>query len=156
MTHLYNTKWSAEVSCEECHIDFNGFDDPLHIGPNPDGIAEITFGTLAKDTNGGLVPDPQWNRSNATCSDSYCHGKFVQGNQSAAAIWTQSSSVVCGSCHGDPNTLNPTPRLSNGQFVPPHFSFMTQTSCYVCHGTVINSSGVFVDKTKHVNGQVDF
>lgn len=159
MTHLYNTKWSAELACEECHTDFNGFDDPLHIGPNPDGIAEINFGPLAHDTiNGPIRPNPAWDRNTATCSNAYCHGTFKMGNVNATGKWTDASSVFCGRCHGDNNpvTQNPTPRDSTGTVVPPHFSFMTRTSCYVCHASVMNSAGDFIDKSKHVNGEVDF
>lgn len=154
MSHLYNTKWSAEVACEECHTDFNGFNDPLHIGPNPDGIAEINFGPLAKDTSLGTVPDPVWNRTSATCANSYCHGNFRGGNQNASPVWTNNTTVVCGSCHGDPSTGNPTPRI-NGVITEPHFSFMNISHCYICHGSVINPSGTFIDKSKHVNGEVD-
>lgn len=156
MTHLYNMKWSAPVACEECHTDFNGFGDPLHIGSNPDGIAEINFGPLAHDTiNGPIRPNPTWDRNTATCSNAYCHGTFKEGNINAAGIWTNPSSVVCGSCHGDPNTGNPTPQ-TNGVFTKPHFSFMTINTCYVCHGSVINPQGQFVDRNKHVNGEVDY
>jgi len=156
MTHLYNTKWSAAVACEECHVDFNGFNDPLHIGTNPNGIAEITFGPLARDTiNGPIRPNPVWERTEAKCSSVYCHGTFKAGNVNAFGIWTNSTSVVCGTCHGDPVTNNPTPGYPNN-VVQPHFAFMTQTFCYVCHASVINSQGIFIDKDKHINGEVDF
>ncbi|CAF3693620.1 unnamed protein product [Rotaria sp. Silwood1] len=61
--------------------------DPSHIGSNPDGIAEINFGELAHDTlGGGIVPNPTWDRSTATCSNVYCHGTFKGGNTSASGI----------------------------------------------------------------------
>jgi predicted CxxxxCH...CXXCH cytochrome family protein len=159
MTHLYNTRWSAEVACEECHTDFNGFADPLHIGDNPDGIAEINFGPLSRATIGGnITPNPQWDRNLASCSSVYCHGTFKMGNINVTGIWTNSSSVFCGKCHGDNNpvTQNPTPRDTNGAFIPPHFSFMTINSCYVCHESVINPQGIIIDKSKHVNGVIDY
>lgn len=155
MRHLYTSNWSAQLECEECHRDFDGFDDPLHIGPTPDGIAEITFGPLAKDTNGGIIPSPVWNRTNAGCSNLYCHGNFVQGNQTSTPKWTDASTVVCGSCHGNPNTQNPTPQ-PGGQFISPHMSYMTINTCYICHTSVINSSGQFINKDLHVNGEVNF
>jgi predicted CxxxxCH...CXXCH cytochrome family protein len=155
MTHRY-PRFSASVSCDECHRDFNGFEDPLHIGDNPDGIAEINFGPLAHDTLGGPIrPDPQWNRNTATCSSVYCHGTFKDGNANAVGIWTNPASVVCGTCHGNPNTGNPTPQ-PNGQFNKPHYSFMTINSCYICHGSMINPQGVITDMTKHVNGEVNY
>ncbi|MBS1515045.1 MAG: CxxxxCH/CxxCH domain-containing protein [Bacteroidetes bacterium] len=155
-THVNNPKYSAALHCSDCHA-FGGFSDPNHIGDNPDGIAEITFGDLAKDTSlgGGIKPNPIWNRTNATCSSVYCHGTFKQGNTSASATWTDANSVKCGSCHGNPSTGNPTPQVV-GVFTSPHFSFMTTTTCYICHGSVINGQGVFVDKSKHINGEVNY
>lgn len=155
MLHRF-PQYSASVSCDECHTDFNGFDDPLHIGDNPDGIAEVNFGPLARNSiGGGITPDPQWDRNNVTCSSVYCHGTFKDGNLNAVGIWTDPNSVVCGTCHGNPTTGNPTPQ-NNGQFNPPHFSFMTINSCYVCHESVINPQGVIIDKPKHINGEVNY
>ena len=157
MTHLYNTKWSAALECEDCHLDFNGFNDPLHIGSNPDGVAEINFGLLANNTLPGdtTVPNPNWNRITATCSSVYCHGSLDQGNVNAVGIWITPSSVVCGSCHGNPITGNPTPQ-PNGIFIPPHFSNLTINNCYVCHTSVINSQGQFINKDLHINGELNF
>ncbi len=150
------TLYSASVGCDECHTDLNGFEDPNHIGSNPDGTAEVNFGPLSRiSIGGGITPDPQWDRNTNTCSNAYCHGTFKEGNVSAVGVWTNPSSVVCGTCHGDPNTGNPTPRTNN-VFTEPHYSFMTITSCYVCHGSVINSQGTMVDKTKHVNGEINY
>lgn len=155
--HLDSTKYSADVECNECHLPLTGgFNSPNHLGENPDGVAEITFGTLAKTSiGGGIVPDPVWNSNNATCSNSYCHGDFINGNRNAAPVWTDPNSVKCGSCHGDPVTGNPTPRDSTGAYVKPHFSFFTSQTCYVCHGTVINPQGIIYNKSLHVNGVVN-
>ncbi len=151
-----NPQFSASVSCEGCHQDFDGFDDPLHIGPNADGIAEIVFGPLAYDTiNGPIRPNPTWDRNAATCSNAYCHGTFKEGNVNAVGVWTNPNSVVCGTCHGDPVTGNPTPRTNN-IFTEPHYSFMTITSCYVCHGSVINGQGQITNKDLHVNGELNY
>ncbi|CAN5433425.1 hypothetical protein BH10BAC5_BH10BAC5_23530 [soil metagenome] len=155
VTHVNNPKFSAALHCSDCH-SFSGFSDPNHIGDSPDGIAEITFGTLAHDTlGGGIVPNPSWDRNTATCSNVYCHGTFKAGNLNAAGVWTDANSVKCGSCHGDPVTGNPTPKV-NGGYVAPHFSFMTVKSCYICHGTVINPGGIIIDKSKHINGQINY
>lgn len=155
MTHLYNTRFSATVACQECHLEVGSFTDTNHLGNNPDGIAEITFGTLSRTTiGGGITPNPVWDRSTATCSNLYCHGTFVQGNQNATGNWINPN-VDCGTCHGNQTTGNPTPQ-QNGVFTSPHFSFMTINSCYICHGSVINPQGVIIDKSKHVNGVVNY
>jgi predicted CxxxxCH...CXXCH cytochrome family protein len=155
MSHRYSS-YGAALTCEDCHRDINGFDDPNHIGPDPDGHAEIFFGPRAYDTLGGPVrPNPTWDRNTATCSSVYCHGTFKEGNVNAAGIWTDQGSVYCGTCHGDPNEGNPTPQ-NNGVFTAPHFSFMTAQSCYICHGSVIDGQGNFIDKELHINGEVNY
>ncbi len=158
--HLDSTKWSAKVECNECHMPFSSFDDTLHIGNNSDGIAEVVFGSLARNSIGGnITPDPVWNRNDTKCSNTYCHGTFKNGNVNATANWVQPESVNCGTCHGNPATQNPNP-MPNGVYVSPHFSYWTvsggSTGCYLCHNQVIDSNGVFVDKSKHINGIVNF
>jgi predicted CxxxxCH...CXXCH cytochrome family protein len=155
MSHRFSS-YGLELTCEDCHRDINGFDDPNHIGPDPDGVAEIVFGSRAYDTLGGPIrPNPTWDRNTATCSSVYCHGTFKEGNTTAAAIWTDAGSVYCGTCHGDPNTGNPTPQ-NNGVFTPPHYSFMTAQTCYICHQSVISPAGDIIDKELHVNGEVNY
>ncbi|MBS1516755.1 MAG: CxxxxCH/CxxCH domain-containing protein [Bacteroidetes bacterium] len=158
--HLDSTKYSAKVACGECHTPFSGgFSDPNHIGNNPDGMGDINFGSLAKTPTtfkgGGINPDPVWDRNTATCSGSYCHGNFRDGNTEAAPVWTDRNSVKCGTCHGDPVTGNPNP-LPNGNFFHPHYPNYTIDICYQCHGSVIDASGNIINKDKHVNGEVNF
>lgn len=155
MSHRFSVYGKA-LTCEDCHRDINGFSDPNHIDPLADGIAEIVFGTRAYDTLGGPIrPNPNWDRNTATCSSVYCHGTFKEGNVDAVGVWTNPGSVVCGTCHGDPGTGNPTPRV-NGVFTPPHYSFMNSTTCYVCHSTVMNGQGQIINKDLHINGVVDY
>ena len=152
--HLDSTKYSAPVECNECHLSLDGgFNSPNHLGDNPDGIAEITFGTLAKTPTPGITPDPVWDPTTATCSNVYCHGNFEIGNNTATPIWTDSNSVKCGSCHGDPVTGNPNPKPGG---LYSHWQGLLITNCYVCHGTVINPQGVIYNKDLHVNGQVNY
>lgn len=154
-SHLGTTKYSALVNCNECHKSISSFSDSNHIGPNPDGVAEINFGTLSRTSiGGGLNPNPTWDRNTATCSNSYCHGYFKNGNLTATSKWTDPKSVVCGSCHGDPITGNPNPK-PGGIYLPPHFSFYTIKTCWQCHSSMIDSSGTITDKTKHLNGIIN-
>lgn len=153
--HLDTTKWSAKVECVECHAELTSFEDPAHLGDSPDGIADVHFGELARTSRSGVMPDPLWNRNEASCSNSYCHGTFKSGNQNAIANWVQPSSVYCGTCHGDPATQNPNPK-PNGVYLSPHFSYWTVNDCYLCHNQVMNTAGQIIDKEKHVNGVVNF
>lgn len=144
-----NARFSRIVECTECHKPITGFYDSNHIGSNP-GVAEVVFGPLSKTTTSGFVPNPQWNSTTQKCSNVYCHGYFRGGNPTAAPTFTDPNSVVCGSCHGNPATGNPIPAT------PPHPPGYTLTQCYLCHPTVIDASGAFVNKSLHVNGVVNF
>jgi predicted CxxxxCH...CXXCH cytochrome family protein len=147
-------RFSRKVDCSECHDPVTHFNDPSHIGPNPDNRAEIIFGSLARNSlPGDSIPHPIYD-GNGKCSNVYCHGNFRQGNRNAQPVFNNPGSVVCGSCHGDPAMGNPTPGAPNN-FQSPHFSFYTIQFCANCHGSVIDSSGSFVNKSRHVNGQVD-
>ncbi|MBI5403932.1 MAG: hypothetical protein HY959_11070 [Ignavibacteriae bacterium] len=137
---------SAPVACSECHTPVSSYYDPGHIG-NGDGIAEVIFGALSKTKTTGFTPNPVWNNSNQTCSSVYCHGYFKGGNSTATATFTNPSSVVCGSCHGNPTTGNPKP-VTTHQYYP--------DECWYCHGKVIDSNNVIINKTRHVNGVIDF
>jgi predicted CxxxxCH...CXXCH cytochrome family protein len=144
--HLNNTvRSSAYVECIECHRDITSFSDTNHIGPNPDGVAEINFGPLANKYLGGSVyPDPEWNRSTATCSGTYCHGSFKGGNVNNTVTWTQPGSVFCGSCHGIPPDYNHNPQL-------------TITDCGECHSaTMTEGQSEITHPEKHVNGVINY
>ena len=141
-------RYAARVECNECHRLVTSFSDSNHIIDNPDGIAEVVFGTLAKTPTGTIVPNPIWVRNTATCSGTYCHGNFKNGNVNAAPVFNNPNSVVCGSCHGDPNTGNPLP----GGTHPTGFNI---NQCYFCHPSVINSNGQIINKTLHVNGFIN-
>jgi len=140
---------TAVVECSECHTPLTGFNDPNHFGTNP-GTAEIIFGTLAKTVTEGVTPNPQWNGATQTCSNTYCHGTFKNGNPGAAPIFNNPGSVFCGTCHGNSTNQNPLP----GGTHPTYYPSLNQ--CYLCHGGVINQDGTFKDKSRHINGIVDF
>jgi len=145
VSHLGSTKFSAIVECTECHRDVENFSDTNHIGPNPDNIAEINFGPLAnKYLGGGVFPAPEWNRSTATCSGTYCHGSFKGGNVNNTVTWTQTGGASCGSCHNLPPTLNHDPGWGI-------------TYCGHCHqATMTEGQSTIINKDKHVNGVVNF
>jgi predicted CxxxxCH...CXXCH cytochrome family protein len=140
-----NLRISRLVECTECHRQVTNFYDTNHIGVTP-GTAEVIFGTLAKTVTSGSIPNPVWNSSTQTCSNVYCHGYFKNGNKTAVATFTNPGSVVCGSCHGNPNTGDPTP---GGHSTYP-------TNCSLCHGVVIDANRNIINKSKHINGIVDF
>jgi predicted CxxxxCH...CXXCH cytochrome family protein len=159
-THLSEDstrRFSAQVECNECHTPINGFNDPNHIGPNPNGHADITFGNLARTVlhSGDSIPSPNYSYSLNKCSSVYCHGYFTGGNKNVQPQFNDANSVVCGSCHGDPVSGNPNPGYPNN-VQPPHLASFTITKCYLCHGGMINNQGVITKKYLHINGVVNY
>jgi len=146
MKHLNDSnRISAFVECTECHTKVNSFSDTNHIGPNPDGIADINFGPLANNyLGGGVYPNPQWNRSTATCSGTYCHGYFKGGDTTNTVTWTQPGSVTCGTCHGIPPTFGHLPSYTLERCGECHIATMTQGQTTITH------------PEKHVNGVINF
>jgi predicted CxxxxCH...CXXCH cytochrome family protein len=147
-THVATTAITRVYSCTMCHTEVSEFDDPDHI----DGIvhAEVLFGELATDS-GELSTD--WNRTTASCSQVYCHGSFALGSdgditgKSDAVVWTQVNPdpAACNFCH----TLPPAGHDGQGVFTTPG-------SCAQCHGSVVNSNGVIINKFLHINGEGNF
>lgn len=141
---------SAVVECVECHLPVTSFDDPNHISKDNQAFATIVFGDLAKTVTDGITPNPVWNKETQTCSSVYCHGMFKNGNQGTSPVFNNPSSGACGTCHGNATTGNPLPGGTHPTFYP------NLNQCYLCHGGVINQNGTFKNKSRHINGIVDF
>lgn len=136
------------LDCNDCHVVPDSLFSASHM--DGDGQAEVTFGWLATDS--GKVT-PQWDRSQATCTQTWCHGNFsfakanssndwaytedtIRGNNKTV-VWTATDKATCGTCH----TLPPTGH--NQGF----------TSCSSCHDTVVASGdSTIVGLDKHING----
>ncbi len=156
--HLTNTTWTTAYAqdCQLCHIKPATFDDAGHIDLSPD--AEVTFGVVASDSGNS---SPNWDRGTATCTNVYCHGSFIfkkenSANQwgyafgeteitgnNPAMIWTQvgSGQAECGTCHG----------------LPPqgHIGGTPELDCSICHPSVVDSNKNIINKSLHINGQVN-
>lgn len=147
--HLYENDLGNNVRCSTCHKFPTSMYADGHLGT--DGKAEIIFGRLSIQVGA----NPQYNFSNNTCSDTYCHGNFsfsrsgsgfgfaytadaMVGNN-AVVKWNQvdGSQAVCGSCHG----LPPTGHIA-----------ATLNTCANCHTGIVDASGNIIDPTKHING----
>lgn len=115
---------SAPVPCEACHAVPATVDDPGHLDHAGPATVTAALG---------------WDRAAQTCGTAWCHGP-------ARPIWTQSTHVACGDCHG----------------IPPadaaHAPDLTLSSCATCHpGTVDASGNILVTggTSEHMNGHVD-
>ncbi len=134
---------TSNVSCASCHVVPDSVWAPGHIDETP--YAEIPFGT---PTTADSTFTLDWNRQNATCTDTYCHGSFdfngVTGNDSPWT-WTASpSGDLCGTCHG----------------LPPdgHITISEGTNCGPCHSDVVDldiEDNYFITPdglSKHIDG----
>jgi len=152
-SHVVEGKLTVAFDCIECHIKPVALKSPGHIDTTPG--AEVIFqdSSLARHKSAGfnigefIVPNPIYDSGNLTCSNTYCHGYFRNGNMNNAPKWNvvDGSQAVCGSCHGlPPGGTHPK---------------VSATSCATsCHNDVVElSSGVLKikDKTKHINGKLN-
>ena len=152
-THLIDSTWSTAYTqdCGLCHREPSGFDDPDHIDTNPGRNMQFT----GIGSNSGAV-SPQWQSGSASCSDVYCHGNFVFLKAESSNDWAYADSIIqgnnpqmiwttvdgtqdsCGTCHGLPPT-----------------GHIAAVTCNGCHGSVVDADFNIIDKSKHINGEIE-
>ena len=161
VSHLYENDF-AVVACENCHIVPNAINVKNHFNPGPQAKI-VKFDSLAVH---GIASNAIFNSNTGTCSNTYCHGNFEFKKSDAPAErqyaytsdkmtgnyktvkWTSmdGSQAPCGSCHG----------TTDGFISPIGHIKLTITQCVACHSTVVNEKGEIIDKTKHLNGQINY
>jgi len=99
-------------------------------------------------------PDPVYDSGTTSCSSTYCHGTFKNGNTSNAPVWNNPASAACGTCHGDPNAANPA-EIARPKTAAQGGTHPTSTSCSNCHGGVVNSSRQIINSSKHIDGRLN-
>jgi len=121
------------VACTECHVKPAVVSDPAHLDGAP---AEVTFGDTA--SAGGATPT--WNRDDATCSSTYCHGATLTGGTATSPVWTQVDDTqdTCGSCHG----------------APPPAPHVQSTECGLCHPDTAGTLTI-THPEKHLDGIIE-
>jgi len=155
--HLYTNVFGKTVECETCHTVPQSLNSVGHLDGNLP--AEVDFNGLAIFNIAG---NANYNSSNVTCANTYCHGNFeflkesagmygsvngqfaysapkMEGNK-RSVIWNKvdGSEAQCGSCHGLPPTG--------------HVDFGGLSTCTNCHFGIVNAQGQIIDKSKHING----
>lgn len=142
----------ATVQCEECHIVPGDFLDEGHLGE--DNIAEIVFGTIASDSS---TLSSTWDRLTESCENVYCHGSFSFAKSESESDWVYSDDFITGIDTTFIWTSTEKMNCSSCHELPPkgHIGEYTQTECFSCHGSMIDGEGNIIDKTKHINGQID-
>lgn len=144
--HLEGTADAAvTIACNNCHNLPNNFEDPIHVDKTTPGKAEVNFvNAFAETKTKGTVGTPSFDAATGSCSNTYCHGNFTNGNNATVA-WKGQDQGKCGSCHGDPATGNPLPKSPH----PP------VQNCVLCHADVVDSNNQIKDRNKHVNGRLN-
>lgn len=155
--HLMGTPRTAAVGCSDCHVLPTGnIYDTAHIDAAA-GKAEVTMiGGLGSRATAGVTPNPVYHEPSGSCSNTYCHGNFRNGNGTNPMFWNGGAalSAACGSCHGD--VSRPTlaeralPKTAAQGGTHPN-----NLACSSCHGGVVNASLGFVNPNKHIDGYLN-
>ena len=160
-SHLYENDF-AIVACENCHKVPNANNIKDHFNPIPQTNI-VVFDSLAIH---GIASNAVFDANTGTCSNTYCHGNFEFKKSDAPAErqfvytsdkmtgnfktvkWTllDGSQAPCGSCHG----------TTDGFISPEGHEKYPLIECVACHSTVVNEKGEIIDKTRHINGQINF
>ena len=157
---------SAPVKCSECHVLLTGASDAAAMrSANHWNYSTATLTFTGRAVAGGYSPATAGRTNGALqCNNTWCHsGKYNSGI--GAPFWNMTGFVKetgttvgqCVKCHampptgyaGHPATLSNLSSMSN-----------IYNRCGSCHTNVSSSAStvgnVFVDKTKHVNGTIEY
>jgi predicted CxxxxCH...CXXCH cytochrome family protein len=164
--HLRGGLLGKRLSCSDCHkvpssLHTEGHVDtelPAEVIINGFLANIVTNDPSTMSYNPGLplfVPDPAYNPDNHTCSNTYCHGYFKNGNLDNSPVWTDPNTAACGTCHGDPSA--PTlfekalPRGEHINVPPPPVG----EPCSNCHGGIIDENMKIIDPLRHIDGKLN-
>lgn len=163
--HLLGTTRAKGITCEECHSIPAGVYGAGHVDSG--SPAEVNMNNYLANLQTNLPstsiysaslplfdPNPVYDSGTTSCSSTYCHGTFKNGNPSNAPVWNNPASAACGTCHGDPaaatTALKALPMTAAQGGTHPN-----NTSCSICHGGVVNASLQFINSSKHIDGRLN-
>ncbi len=143
--HIDGSLLSDGVPCNSCHIvpespwDSTHFDFSLYNGPGIiDSIAEINWGWPESAAG-------EWDRDTRTCTNTYCHGNFPEGNHDNAPVWTASDQAACGSCHDDGTDIF---QMQHGHIL----HVILGVGCESCHASTVDSNLNVIGPEFHIDG----
>jgi predicted CxxxxCH...CXXCH cytochrome family protein len=155
--HLKGGDIGRNLTCTECHNVPGGVYTPGHV--DSELPAEIFMNnpranTITNDPSTSeydqnlplFVPDPTYDPADLTCSNTYCHGYFKNGNLDNKPVWNDPSTSQCGSCHGG-GPGNPLPKTTSEGGSHPN-----ATNCANCHGGVVDQNRNIINPLKHIDG----
>ncbi|MBE0572268.1 MAG: CxxxxCH/CxxCH domain-containing protein [Ignavibacteriaceae bacterium] len=157
--HLKGGDIGRNLTCTECHNVPGGVYTPGHV--DSELPAEIFMNnpraniSTNDDASPGVpidpqqihyIPTPAYNSADLTCSNTYCHGYFKNGNIDNKPVWNDPSTSQCGSCHGG-GLGNPLPKTQSDGGNHPN-----STNCSNCHGGVVDQNRNIINPSKHIDG----
>lgn len=167
--HLAGGNLGKSISCSDCHkvpaalydeghvdsglpaeVPMNGFLATLVT--NDPSVSEVYFQGLPV-----FRPDPEYDYTNMTCANTYCHGYFKSGNSDNKPEWSDPAAAACGTCHGDPSKLTihekSLPKtVSQGGAHP---NVPVETPCSNCHGGTVDENYKIINPSKHIDGKLN-
>jgi len=148
-------------NCKECHSNTTTNGTSLVAGGahlNGTGYqngVDIKFDTTGKNSAGIYNATV----GNLGCTATYCHSNGKGGAPKQAATWGGTMPADCSGCHGGNATLATFKIISSGK----HLAHIKNApaggkfGCVACHNlTVSNDTTLLTDKSRHVNGSVDY
>lgn len=151
--HLNDNSQGRAVDCSECHSVPGGVYSVGHV--DSDLPAEVLMNSARANTTTNddsspsvpidpnqptYIPNPIYNYADLSCSNTYCHGFFKNGNLDNKPIWTNPATSACGSCHGDGTNPLPGGNHPNSQ------------NCSNCHSGVVDANQNIINPSKHIDG----
>lgn len=138
--HVDGGAQADAIPCNACHVTPESTLDDGHLGD--DSVAEITWGGISGE-------QAVWDRVVATCEQTYCHGNFAGGDANNRPVWTSAGQAECGSCHDtgdDPADLG---------WEHEFHVVSAGLACSECHADVVDAQLTIIDRTLHVDGNVN-
>lgn len=164
--HVVGTSLAAPMFCHQCHNVPGEIYAAGHIDQTPN--AEVVMNELARTVTNEpstntysptlplFSPTPTYDASSLSCSSTYCHGNFKNGNTNYAPSWTDTTGAAsaCGTCHGDVSrpTLAEKALPKTAAQGGTHPNVLT---CSQCHAGIVDANARIIDPVRHVNGKLN-
>ncbi len=163
-TTIQSTSTAYSFNCGTCHSGTHSITSPS----NPHTVTINFAGLATQDGATGAAYTPPstysvdspagsaytFNYGDGTCSNIYCHGNYPGSGKNTSPTFL--GTAPCGSCHEATNTTVPASGSHSKHAGSSYYSF----PCTRCHYGIVGGSGpasyTIADRSKHVNGYIDW
>lgn len=171
--HFVGSSIATSMLCSECHATPTAVYVAGHIDSTSGAEVRLSsllantvtnkLGTIDYDSElPTYTPSPSHSQAALTCSNTYCHGYFKNGNLTFAPTWNDTTGTQgsCGTCHG--NTAAPLDTLGTRYLPKTASQGGTHPAvaglgirCNVCHAEVVDANFRIINTAKHINGKLN-